>query len=198
LGIEIDRDLKFSRHINNVVTRAYQRLAVLFRGFCTKDSKFLCLAYKVYIRPILEYCTQVWNPYLQKDIILLERVQRYFTRRIQGMNCFKYEERLRLLKLDRLELRRLKFDLVMYYKIIHGFIDLDKNLLFKMNFNSTRGNDFKICIPICKTSLHMNVFSNRALNCWNSLPNDIVSSVNVELFKSRLDKYDLTKYLSRQ
>ena len=67
LGIEVDSSLKFSSHVDNVVTKAYQRLGILFRGFSTKNSDFLLRAYKTYIRPILEYCSSIWSPYLLKD-----------------------------------------------------------------------------------------------------------------------------------
>jgi hypothetical protein len=41
LGVEIDSSLKFDHHLNNIVTRAYQRINLLFRGFVTKDALFL-------------------------------------------------------------------------------------------------------------------------------------------------------------
>ena len=43
------------------------------------DQNLLVTAYKIDVRPILEYATTVWSPHLAKDIILLENVQRYFT-----------------------------------------------------------------------------------------------------------------------
>jgi len=35
------------------------------------------LAFTIYVRPILEYCSVAWNPMLKKDIEILEKVQRY-------------------------------------------------------------------------------------------------------------------------
>jgi hypothetical protein len=40
------------------------------------------LAYKTYIRPILEYATEVYNPYLKTLIKRLEKPQRTFTKKI--------------------------------------------------------------------------------------------------------------------
>ena len=87
LGVEIDSSLKFDHHLNNIVTRAYQRINLLFRGFVTKDAVFLkkMFHYINYVRPILEYCSPTWSPYLLCDIDKLEKVQKYFTRRISGV-----------------------------------------------------------------------------------------------------------------
>ena len=136
LGIEVDSSLKFSSHVDNVVTKAYQRLGILFRGFSTRNSDFLLRAYKTYIRPILEYCSSIWSPYLIKDIEQLERVQRFFTRRVSSLKFHSYSERLKILKLESLELRRLKADLTMYYKILNGLVDLDAAMFFDLDRKS--------------------------------------------------------------
>ena len=84
LGVEVDNLLKFDYPIENIVSRAYQRLAILFKGFISRDSKLLTKAYITYVRPILEYCSSVWSQHYLKDIDALEQVQRYFTRRLIG------------------------------------------------------------------------------------------------------------------
>ena len=94
LGVEIDDCLKFDVHISYPVKKAYQRLAVLFKGFSSRDSSILTMTYKVYILPNLEYCSEVWSPYLLKHIDEIENFQRYFTRKIRGLSSFNYENRL--------------------------------------------------------------------------------------------------------
>ena len=47
------------------------------------------------MRPKLEYCVQVWNPYLKKDVEVLERVQRRATKLITEFRGLKYAERLK-------------------------------------------------------------------------------------------------------
>jgi len=47
-----------------------------------------------------------------------EKVQRRFTKRLKGLSELSYDDRLKLLNLERLEIRRLRFDLLCCYKII--------------------------------------------------------------------------------
>ena len=49
----------------------------------------------------LEYSSIVWNPMLKKDIEMLEKVQKRFTKRIPGLKCLTCQ-RLARLKLDSL------------------------------------------------------------------------------------------------
>ena len=41
---------------------------------CTEMVKVAC--YKSMIRPILEYASTVWSPYMKKNILMIEAVQR--------------------------------------------------------------------------------------------------------------------------
>ena len=125
LGIYISDDLKFSYHIDKIVSTAYSRIQCIFRTFSTNRPSFLCKMFCVYVRPLLEYNTAVWNPYLHKDVQKVESVQRFFTKRIPGLAHISYLNRLSRLGLETLELRRLKFDLLEVFKIVNGIVDLN-------------------------------------------------------------------------
>jgi len=102
-------------------------------------------AYLVYVCPILEYNSVVWSPYRKHDIEAIERVQRRFTKRLRGYGSHSYSERLRLLQLPSLELRRLRIDLIWCYKIVFGLADLCTYELFELRqSSSTRGHPYKI------------------------------------------------------
>jgi len=74
------------------------------------------------VRPLLEYCSPVWNPHYHCDIAKIESVHRRFTKHIgrPTLKSFTYAQRLDILCAELLELRRLKFDLIMIYRIVHS------------------------------------------------------------------------------
>ena len=119
LGVLVDPDLKFNVHVKQLVRKVYGVMNTLFKVLKMRDRRALICVYKVFVRSIVEYGSQIYSPHCVADIECLERLQRYFTRRIFGRGSnLKYSERLLKLKLP-LEPRRLQIDLVTLYKIIH-------------------------------------------------------------------------------
>ena len=107
LGVFIDCYLSFSKHMNDITRRAYQRTYMIYKGFVSRDKIMLSKAYTTYVRPLLEYCTPIWSPTYVTDIVKIEKVQKYYTKRISPISNLSYKQRLQCLKLDSLELRRL-------------------------------------------------------------------------------------------
>jgi len=71
--------LRFSEHITKIIPKAHQRANLIHRCF-TCNCDMLVKAFKVYVRPILEYNSPVWSPSFVKDILLIASVQRKFTK----------------------------------------------------------------------------------------------------------------------
>ena len=94
LGVIVDPDLKFNVHISEIVVRAKQRAAIIHRCFLSRKVGNLVSAFKTYVRPLLEYASQTWNPYLNYLIEQIESVQRSFTKRLPGFAKLTYAERL--------------------------------------------------------------------------------------------------------
>ena len=147
--------------------------------------------FKALIRPTIEYANTVWCPYLKKDIIRIEKIQKKFTKKISGMSGKSYHQRLKKLRLPSLEYRRLRGDLIEAFKIIKGIYDpISTQNLFQINTNTrTRNNMFKLT----KKRFNMNpfkyFFTNRLVNVWNSLPTSIVNTDSVNVFKNKLDMH---------
>ena len=92
LGVIKSNDLKPRQHILSVIKKANQRLGMLRRSFTCIDKEIFLLVYKPMVRSILEYCHQIWSPYLKKDIEALERVQRRATKMVIGTSNMSYEK----------------------------------------------------------------------------------------------------------
>lgn len=63
LGIYLSNNLSFNTHIDFIINKANRTLGFLRRNLhnCTPDIKHI--AYNTLVRPTLEYCTAVWDPY---------------------------------------------------------------------------------------------------------------------------------------
>ena len=75
LGILFDSKMSLSQHINQIISKPTRMLNFVKRSLyrCCAETK--CLAYISIVRPLLEYGSAVWDPYLQKDIQSIEMVQ---------------------------------------------------------------------------------------------------------------------------
>jgi hypothetical protein len=198
LGVLVDCHLTVSAQIDNVISKAKQRIYLLFKSFKSRDVALLTFAFKTYILPILDYCSSVWNPYKLSDIDRLERVQRFYTKRLTGLWNISYSDRLLLCALTSLELRRLLADIILCFKIVHKFIDISFTEFFELDKNSiTRGHNFKLRIPNCRMNCRKNFFSVRVIPAWNSLPHPLVNCKTVCQFKFGMRQVNLSKYLRR-
>ena len=196
LGVWFTSDLKVALHCSNIVKTARQRAAMIRRCFVSGDTKTLLWAFKVFVRPLLEYASPVWSPHLVKDVDLVESVQRHFTKYLPGLHKKTYTERLGILHLDSLEARHLKCDLNLTYSLLNCLLDTDYQRFFCIRGNAkTRGHPLKLFVNLSKTNCRKHFFSNRVVDVWNALPADTVMSASLAIFKKKLFKTDLSKFL---
>ena len=75
LGVTINEHLSFNEHmhVNRIAHKGNTVKAFLQRNI-TLQVKENC--YKIMVRPILEYACTVWSSYTEKNIQILEAVQR--------------------------------------------------------------------------------------------------------------------------
>ena len=191
LGCIMSTDLKQYSNIKHHVTKANVLLGMIRRTFTYLPKESFLLLYKAYIRPRLEYCQQAFYPYLKKDCIQLEKVQRRATKLVKDIADLPYDERLTKLGLFSLKYRRDRADMITTFKLVNGYIDIntDKLFTFAPSTNSRRSHSLKLKLPkICRSDLRRHTFSNRIVLPWNQLPDDVVLSTDVDTFKRRYDK----------
>ena len=112
LGVTIDNELKFSKHIETQVAKANKILGLIRRSFQHLDIETMRSLYTSLVRPHLEYANVVWSPRLLKDIKLIESVQRRATKIIPGMKDKDYAARLKEFKIPSMNYRRERGDMI--------------------------------------------------------------------------------------
>ena len=108
------------------------------------------------------------------------------------MKDLDYEERLMYLNLPSLEFRRLRGDLIETYKIVHKIYDpktTEKLFTLVPEQNTTRTNSLKLLKKRSNTEQYKYFFTNRVVNVWNKLPENIVNSETLNSFKNKIDSH---------
>ena len=106
-----------------------------------------------------------------------------------GIRKYSNSNRLQILKLRTLEYRRKRGRMIEVFKILNGLYNTAATEgFFTINERDTRRNPFKIVTKKTRTTARQNFLTVVAINDWNSLPDTVISSESVNVFKSRLDK----------
>ena len=213
LGLILSKDLKWSTHIDTICKKASSTLGFIQRNLkrCPKVCKMT--AYISLVRSTLEYGATIWDPYLEKDINKIEKIQRKAVRFI----CNDYRSKTpgsltnmqSDLKLPDFKVRRKEKRLCFLYSIQKGKVPaIDKNvyLIPLQNKRHICAKTFSDCVaqnivlrhqdihnncfqlPTSKSIVYRNSFFPRTISEWNELPPQIVSSQSLNIFKDRLNE----------
>ena len=170
LGLYFTTDLKFEKHIEIITTKARRISFGILKSIKYSNATVLINLYKIYVRPILEFATCVFNPYLLKHIHKIEKIQKDFLKIIYkrlNSQIFQnnpiaplppYKQLLFMFNIESLELRRLKQDLIMFHKYLHGYAKINCYNSFKIYETKTRGDKYKIVPNLCTTIVRHNAF----------------------------------------
>ena len=80
-------------------------------------------------------------------------------------------------------------DLIEVCKIITNIDNNGNCTLILHKGLETRGNRYKLYQKHVNYDLRKYSFANRIITIWNSLPDNIVSSTSINMFKNRLDNF---------
>ena len=126
------------------------------------------------------------TPYTIGLVNRVESVQKIFTKKLPGMRNLHYEERLLVLSLESLEVRRIKNDLVnTCFKILKGMTSITCSEFFTLSGGCTRGHSLKLYYPDSRVNIRAQFFAIRVIDVWNRLlrlPPHIVTADTVASF----------------
>ena len=192
LGVFLDVNLNWSKHYHVIHKKSKRISAWILSTFYTRERKTMLTLFKSLIRPIMEYCCQVWSPHLTKDIVYLEKIQRSFTCRISGLNDLNYWERLEVLQMLSLQRRREKLILIFVWKIKNNVFPNTVHFDFKLQKRSNKMKAVLRPLPRVTGKLlttYENSFIINAAKIWNCLPAHLTHVLTLSCFTSELEKF---------
>ena len=191
LGITYSNSLSFESHIAGLVKKAKYTTRSIFLAFPGHDRDFYLFLFKTYVRPLLEFSTPVWSPALKHLVTLVESVQKKFTKRLFSScaHSISYPQRLRVLRLESLEERRIRFDLLALFRTVNSEYVHSSSEFFKFSGSTRRNAD--LLSVYRRTSKCSNFWSFRVVHYWNHLPLQIRNLHTLTAFKNALSSHKL-------
>ena len=161
LGLTISADMKVSEQCGIAAAKGNQILGLIRRNIVYKEKELIIPLYKTIVRP---------------------------HKMIPKLRNISYEMRLKECGLTTLETRRLRGDQIEVFKILNGYENIDRNIVFTVKEERrTRGHGVTLAKKQCR--LDIRTFSQRTVNEWNRLSADCVGASSVNIFKNKIDIY---------
>ena len=205
LGLLISKDLKWGTHIDKISKKASATLGFITRNTRKCPQSCRKTAYISLVRSTLEYGSTIWDPYLQKDITKLEKIQRRAARFIKQDYHSKepgsMTAMLKELELPPLEERRKENRLCLMYKISNDLVppipsdeyltrvrdkrNIQKNRKYNDYVTTNyverhqRLNTNCYTVPKTETDTYKNSFFPRTICDWNGLKDTNFASIDL-------------------
>ena len=197
LGLTLSDDLKWDKHIGKAISKANSTLAVLRRNVRVSSKTVKATAFTALVRPHVEYCSNVWDPYTKRLTQRVEMVQRRAARWVcskyrRGPNCTGPTEMINHLSWPSLELRRKVARLTLLYKMTNNLVMMSTRSLLVRAPRGLRSVPPHALMSLSRIPTHLyqtNSFFPRTVADWNELPYQIASASSLEAFKASVVKH---------
>ena len=188
LGVTFNENFSPTINCKKVCKSAERVTGLIKRNIKNRSMEGMLILYKTLVRPILDYCSQVWKPFLKRDIKLVERVQKRFTKLIDGCKNLNYDQRLKKLKLTTIEDRHHRTDMIQVFKVLNDRSNVFPRDFLKLSERTGRKNSQKLFKKRINKELSKYAFSFRTIDKWNGLPDKVIMAENVNKFKGEFDR----------
>ena len=201
LGVTLDDQLSFSKHVSNVCRKASCQTGVLLRLRNLIPTSAKLHIVKFAILPHLTYCQTVRHFCRSSDARKLERIQEraLTTRAVYCDNKSTYEELLQRAKLPTLHTRRLQAFATIMYKVKYGLAPPYIADLFVVSNSQYHLRNSDFAIPRFRTvayGKHSLTYLGPVI--WSKLDKSIRSSKSlVTIMKKRIKTVNLTSLLDK-
>ena len=140
LGITVQSNLKWDKHINDITSKGNKALGFLKRNLKTSNQQIKTQAHQVLVRSKLEYSCSIWDPHISESIRKIEMVQQRAARYICNRyhNTSSVSDMLNIINLPSLAERRLRTRLVMMYKVSFHVVAVPSDIVLIFSDTRTR------------------------------------------------------------
>ena len=165
----IASDLNWKHHIESIVGKANRALGFIKRNLKHCPQEIKIQAYKTLVRPILEYSSTVWDPYMINQVESIEKVQRRAVRFATNFNERKpgcMTAKLKEINLPSLKGRREQARLALFRDIGQNNSAVKLPCYIMKRTRNTRQNntDFSSFVHMqCRTESYRNSFFARTI-----------------------------------
>ncbi len=146
--------------------------------FNSANSDTLLQLYLTMVRPHVGYANPVWNPYMCKEVKMVEDVEKFAMRVITRRWDTGYQDLLSMVNIPSLEFRRLHSSMYTLYKSVHGLCFFPPDIVSQWS-NFCPNRQYLLCQPFTRTNAFHNSFVPRTVNIWNSLPETTVLNLTL-------------------
>ena len=188
LGVIIDNDMRWERHINQICTRVSRNMYLLFKLKPYIDLQHMKNFYHAHCLSHFNYCSTVWS---KASNVLLKKANRLHRR---AANLLLPSETLstdeKFVELGILPLNK-QFMYNILVMMFNTRYDKGPTYLTKLLNISERGHRY--LIPVTRIDLYKSSFSFQGPSLWNSLPLEIRQCRTLASFKAQLKRSELLK-----
>ncbi|XP_071123950.1 uncharacterized protein [Mytilus edulis] len=196
LGVTFRSDAKWNNHVENILNSVKKHLNILRKLKYQLSRQNLEKLYLVFIRPIFEYATEVWDNCGKGYSIKLEQLQLEAARIVTGLPVYTHSETvLKEVGWETLEERRKRRKLQLFYKIQNNNAPEYLCNLVPPKIQSTTQyplrNGQDIILPFCRLTLTSQSFIPSTIKLWNNLNIAVRNVDSLSKFKVELKNYDI-------
>lgn len=193
LGVNLSSNNKWGSHINCIIDSASKQLSYLRKLKYKLSKNTLSKLYCTYIRPLLEYASEVWDGCNTGDSYRLEQVQLNAARIVTGLPVFASIQSLYSeTGWETLSARRKQRKLILMYKIINDNVPSYLKDLMPDRINETTAynlrNSDNYEIPFTRLCSFETSYFPSTLKSWNDLDTQIRTLPTLKQFKSNIRK----------
>ena len=192
LGVTVDSNFTFEKHINELCKKGNQKLHALARCAKYMSTEKRRTLFKAFVVSQFNYCPLVWMFHIKELNGRINSLHEKALRLIYQNRNLSFEELLKLDKSVSIQYRNLQYLLTEIYKVKIGLSPPIMNDILTLDENASY--NLRSGVTVTRRNIRTNKFGFETITTigavlWRNLPNDIKNSDSLNTFKHRIKQW---------